>query len=230
MSGMTLVFDPEMVAKLLLASMLGAVIGLEREVHGRSAGFRTHLLVSLGSCLYVILSIDFYRTYGNSSGVGPLGVDPARIAAQVVSGIGFLGAGAIIREKSSIRGLTTAACLWVAAAIGLSCGAGRFAPAIVVTFLAFLSLLLLKKVEILLKRDTYSTVKIWSLDVDGQISHFEQVMMARQVEVVKVAIEKNVADQTIALQFQVKHHARQLASTLAEEIAGIQGVSKVWIE
>ena len=227
---MTLVFDQEMLVKLLLASVLGAVIGLEREVHGRSAGFRTHLLVSLGSCLYVILSIDFYRTFGNSSGAGPVGVDPARIAAQVVSGIGFLGAGAIIREKSSIRGLTTAACLWVAAAIGLSCGAGRFAPAVVVTFLAFLSLLLLKKVEFLLQRDTYSMVKVWSLDIDGQTALFEQAMMARQVEVVSLSIEKNVVHQTVALQFQVKHHARRLASILAEEIARIEGVSKVWIE
>ncbi|MFZ3209642.1 MAG: MgtC/SapB family protein, partial [Geobacteraceae bacterium] len=100
--------------QLLLASLLGGLIGLEREVHGRPAGFRTHLLVSLGSCLFVAVSIHFYRLYGNFSGTGPIGVDPGRVAAQVVAGIGFLGAGAIIKDKASVRGLTTAASLWVA--------------------------------------------------------------------------------------------------------------------
>src|SRR5512146_1597239 len=104
-----------MMLRLLLASVFGGLIGLEREVHGRPAGFRTHLLVSLGSCLFSLSSIEFYRMYGNFSGTVPVGVDAGRIAAQVVSGIGFLGAGAIIKERASIRGLTTAACLWVAA-------------------------------------------------------------------------------------------------------------------
>ena len=81
--------------RLLLASLLGALIGLEREIHGRPAGFRTHLLVSLGSCLFVVTSIYFYLAFGNISGTGQIGVDPGRIAAQVVTGIGFLGAGAI---------------------------------------------------------------------------------------------------------------------------------------
>src|SRR6266567_1584177 len=156
------VLDLEMVTKLLLASVLGALIGLEREVHGRPAGFRTHLLVSLGSCLFTIISIDVYRIYGNFSGVGPVGVDPGRIAAQVVTGIGFLGAGAIIRDKASVRGLTTAACLWVASAIGIACGIGLFGIALVVTTIALVSLMLLKKVEKILSKDIYVSVKIWS--------------------------------------------------------------------
>src|SRR5512145_438883 len=93
--------DVTLLARLLLASILGGMIGLEREIHGRPAGFRTHLLVSLGSCLYVLTSIQFYHIYGDFSGTGPIGVDPGRVAAQVVTGIGFLGAGAIIREKVS---------------------------------------------------------------------------------------------------------------------------------
>src|SRR5512137_519372 len=129
---MSMSFDMITLAKLLLAALLGGVIGLEREIHGRPAGFRTHLLVSLGSCLYVITSIHFYTLFGNFSGNLPVGVDPGRVAAQVVTGIGFLGAGAIIREKYSVRGLTTAACLWIAAAIGVACGVGLFGISIVV--------------------------------------------------------------------------------------------------
>ena len=145
---MTLSFDLITLGKLLLAALLGAIIGLEREIHGRPAGFRTHLLVSLGACLYVITSIHFYTVFGNFSGNQPVGVDPGRVAAQVVAGIGFLGAGAIIREKYSVRGLTTAACLWIAAAIGVACGVGLFGISIVVAILSLLSLLLLKKVEL----------------------------------------------------------------------------------
>jgi putative Mg2+ transporter-C (MgtC) family protein len=224
------VVDLEMVTKLLLASVLGALIGLEREVHGRPAGFRTHLLVSLGSCLFTIISIDVYRIYGNFSGVGMVGVDPGRIAAQVVSGIGFLGAGAIIREKASIRGLTTAACLWVAAAIGLSCGVGMYAPAIVVTLLAFVSLLLLKKVENRIRRDTYIAVMVWSADLGGQLEKVGQVMEMCQVEVLNSAIERDLEKRSVYLEFQVRSRARKLTCDLADRVAAIEGVRKVRIE
>lgn len=224
------VFDLEILTKLLLASVLGAFIGLEREVHGRPAGFRTHLLVSLGSCLFVIISIDLYRIYGNFSGVGPVGVDPGRIAAQVVTGIGFLGAGAIIREKASIRGLTTAACLWVAAAIGLSCGAGRYEPAIVVTFLAFVSLLLLKKVENLLRRDAYVAVTVWSADLEGQQAKIEQIMEQCPVQVMNVAIEKDLEKRSLVLDYQVRYRTRKLNCDLADMVAGLEGVKRVRVE
>jgi putative Mg2+ transporter-C (MgtC) family protein len=224
------VVDLEMVTKLLLASVLGALIGLEREVHGRPAGFRTHLLVSLGSCLFTIISIDVYRIYGNFSGVGMVGVDPGRIAAQVVTGIGFLGAGAIIREKASIRGLTTAACLWVAAAIGLSCGVGRYAPAIVVTLLAFVSLLLLKKVEIRLRRDTYIAVMVWSADLGGQLEKIGQVMEMCQVEVLNAAIERDLEKRSVYFEFQVMSSVRKLSSDLVDRVAAVEGVRKVRIE
>ena len=224
------VLDLEMVTKLLLASVLGALIGLEREVHGRPAGFRTHLLVSLGSCLFTIISIDVYRIYGNFTGVGPVGVDPGRIAAQVVTGIGFLGAGAIIREKASIRGLTTAACLWVAAAIGLSCGVGRYAPAIVVTLLAFVSLLLLKKIEIRLRRDTYIAVMVWSADLGGQLEKIEQIMGTCQVELLNSTIERDLEKRSVYFEFQVMSRARKMACDLVDRVAAIEGVRKVRIE
>ena len=188
------------------------------------------MLVSLGSCLFTIISIDFYRIYGNFNGIGPVGVDPARIAAQVVTGIGFLGAGAIIRERGSIRGLTTAACLWVASAIGLSCGAGRYAPAVAVTGIAFVSLLLLKKVENLLKRDNYIVVKVLSDDLEGQIGRVELAMLNCQVEVISMALVKDLEDRTLLLDFQVRHHTRELASVLADRIVLIGGVKKVWVE
>lgn len=223
-------FNLDMILRLLLASVLGGLIGLEREIHGRPAGFRTHLLVSLGSCLFVASSLEFHRMYGNFSGQGPVGVDPGRIAAQVVAGIGFLGAGAIIRERASIRGLTTAACLWIAAAIGLACGVGLFAISLAVTAISLGTLLLLKKVEVILKRDRYNSVKVWSDDVDGQLQRIEAVLAACRLELVDVDVEKDVDASRIYFEFEVKFSAGDLACRVVDEIAALAGVRKVRLE
>ncbi len=104
----------EIITRLVLAAVIGGLIGIEREFKNRPAGLRTHVLVSLGSALIMLISIDGFTNIVNQTG------DPARLAAQVVSGIGFLGAGTIMRTENSINGLTTAASLWVAAGIGLA--------------------------------------------------------------------------------------------------------------
>lgn len=124
-----------MVFRILLATVLGGVVGYERELHNRWAGFRTHILVCVGSCLVMITSI-----YLSTSFKIPAGADPGRLAAQVVSGIGFLGAGTILHSSSHIRGLTTAANLWMIAGVGLAVGCGLYIPAIVTTFLAYVIL------------------------------------------------------------------------------------------
>ncbi len=222
--------DLEMLLRLLLASVFGGLIGLEREVHGRPAGFRTHLLVSLGSCLFSLSSIEFYRMYGNFSGTVPVGVDAARIAAQVVSGIGFLGAGAIIKERASIRGLTTAACLWVAAAVGLACGTGMYLAALVVTVLAVINLLLLKKVENRLRRDTYVSVKVWSKDVEGQLERIRQLLSDCRMEVVDVSIERDLETHELYLEFDVRTGVHEGGGQLVDSIIATDGVKKVRIE
>lgn len=117
--------------RLVAAMLLGGIIGLEREYRSKDAGFRTHFLVALGAALFTIIS-----QYGFSDGVK----DTSRVAAQVVSGIGFLGAGLIVFQKNSVRGLTTAAGLWVTAAIGMACGVGMFAVSAIVTALIMIGL------------------------------------------------------------------------------------------
>lgn len=128
-----------MVIRLLIAAVLGGLIGFEREAHGRPAGLRTHILVSIGSALFTIVSANFDITR----------TDPTRIAAQVVSGIGFLGAGTIIRQGSVIRGLTTAASLWTVAAIGMAVGAGGnlIYLAVVASLIVFATLTLINRLE-----------------------------------------------------------------------------------
>jgi putative Mg2+ transporter-C (MgtC) family protein len=121
-------------ARLLVAAALGGLIGAEREIHGHPAGIRTHMLVALGSALFTVLSI-----HGFGQGPGS-GIDPTRIAAQIVTGIGFLGAGAILKDGVVIRGLTTAASLWATAAVGLATGAGEYVLAVVAAAVILVSL------------------------------------------------------------------------------------------
>lgn len=134
--------DIEIIKRLLIAVILSGLIGLERESHGRAAGLRTHILVCLGSTLITLTSIHIFEIYKGVSNI-----DPARIAAQVVSGIGFLGAGTIIRSRASIRGLTTAASLWTVAGIGLAVGVGFYQGAYTTTLLVLITLFLLNKIE-----------------------------------------------------------------------------------
>jgi putative Mg2+ transporter-C (MgtC) family protein len=128
--------NSEVLASLLLSVLLGAVVGVERELTHKPAGLRTHMLVSLGSCLFTLISISF-------------SVDPARIAAGIVTGIGFIGAGTILAERERVVGITTAASLWVTAAIGLTAGIGDYLLASTVTVLVLFILfskMILKKI------------------------------------------------------------------------------------
>ncbi len=146
--------------RILASAALGALLGLERGIHGRAAGLRTHILVSSGSAVFMIMSI--YIASRGLTGKSGLDVvaDPGRIAAQIVTGIGFLGAGAIIKEGFTVRGLTTAASLWITAAIGMACGAGFYLIAGSATVIALFSLVVLNYLEKLYTKDVYRTLTV----------------------------------------------------------------------
>lgn len=137
----------QMLFKLILAAILGGLVGLEREYRQRPAGFRTYLLVSLGSCLFTILSI---KVLGFPAGAG---FDPTRIAAQVVTGIGFIGAGVIFRHEEKVEGITTAAGLWVAAAIGMGVASGYYFISIATAVLILILLPLSQKIINIFKKE-----------------------------------------------------------------------------
>jgi len=123
----------EALLRITLAAVFGGAIGLEREFREREAGLRTHMLVSVGSALFTITSAYGFHDFLVHNGGGVIRADPTRVAAQIVTGIGFLGAGAIIRQGLAVRGLTTAATLWVVAAIGLASGSGYYSAALMTT-------------------------------------------------------------------------------------------------
>lgn len=133
-----LTLQADLAFRLVVASALGALVGLEREIHQHPAGMRTHLLVSFGSAMFTVMSLfGFVGVLASGEGTAP---DPTRIAAQIVTGIGFLGAGAIIKYGTSIRGLTTAGSLWATSAIGMAAGAGQPLIAVVGTAIVLFSL------------------------------------------------------------------------------------------
>jgi uncharacterized membrane protein YhiD involved in acid resistance len=132
------------ILSFLAAGLFGSVIGIEREARDKGAGLRTHTLVSLGSCLFTVISVDSAANLMNG--------DPSRIAAQIVSGIGFLGGGAIIQEREKVHGLTTAATIWISAAIGMACGMREIIEGLIVTALTLIFLFAFRKFSRTLRR------------------------------------------------------------------------------
>jgi putative Mg2+ transporter-C (MgtC) family protein len=139
--------DWDVLVRILVAAALGGIVGIERELRDQPAGFRTHMLVSLGACLFTLVGAFGFQGLTGDQDVAAVNADVTRVASQVVVGIGFLGGGAILRHGSTIRGLTTAASLWVTAAVGLAVGMGFYFGATAVAIVAVVALAGLKPIE-----------------------------------------------------------------------------------
>jgi len=191
--------------RLAFACGLGAAIGFEREIRDREAGIRTHLLVSLGSALFTVVSAYGFHEF-LASGDNVVRADPSRIAAQIVTGIGFLGAGAIIREGLSVRGLTTAATLWVVAAIGMACGAGYYWPALATTALTIfalwpLRLIAYRLIEQIKPEENRITVELREgaalTDLLALVHHVRHIEVSEEVDRRVVQLETPDADEEL---------------------------------
>jgi putative Mg2+ transporter-C (MgtC) family protein len=200
--------------RLVLAAVLGAAIGLEREIHDHPAGMRTHLLVSLGSAGFTVLSIGAFQAPG---------ADPARVAAQVVTGVGFLGAGAILKEGATIRGLTTAASLWAVAAVGMAAGAGALLVALTITAIAILSLWPLRRVAArFIGRDPHRLQLALSVTDPRMLSHVVAVIAERGGTIAHMS----TTGHTGRLDADLDVRAEDLAAgaTITAAVAEIDGV------
>ena len=208
--------------RLVLSAIFGAAIGFEREINGHPAGMRTHLLVSLGSALFTVLS-----AYGFAPATPATPVDPTRIAAQIVSGIGFLGAGAILKDGLSIRGLTTAASLWATAAVGLAAGAGQQILATVGTLIILFSLWPLSRLADRIRgmEKRLLTIRLTLTEIDPLVDVFATIT-DRQVEIIGVDTER-----TPSGRFKVDLDLRvRPTSDLAGAIAAIASLPGVGVE
>ncbi len=206
----------EIILKLLLGTLLGGVIGFERQTHGRPAGFRTQLLVCV-SCVLLMIISDGY--YADSTRSGLMRIDPTRIAAGAMTGVGFLGAGVILKTGASVQGLTTAACVWIVSAIGLAVGAGQYVAAIFGFVITFVSLWFLRLLETRMPRTVYKFVTLIT-DSTGDEKTIREVFEEKGFMVTKMDYEIQFPEKERTFVFTVagKHSSpiRQVIETLSE--------------
>ena len=213
--------------KIILAVIAGGIIGLEREKHGRPAGLRTHLLVAAGSCLMMIVSEAFFLKYGDLPGSGVVRLDPGRAAAQIITGIGFLGAGVIIKEGFIVRGLTTAACLWMVSGIGMAFGMGLISAGIIGTLVALFSLIALKKLEPIIKKDRYLHIHVTACAEPDIYPQLESIFSANDLRLSNRESDWNINENKVAYRFVLTRHKKRIGQDLSRLIGGIEGVQKV---
>lgn len=221
-----------MLMRLLFAALLGGLIGWERERRNKQAGLKTHLLVAVGSTLIMLTSI-----YGFDSALinhPNARFDPARLAAQVVSGIGFLGAGAILRRSNHIiSGLTTAATLWVAAAIGLSVGSGFYWPAIITTAIVLVSTLVLNKLEsrfLFIKKSGSLKIIIEAGDRPVHVSTITELLQKANMTVEGMIVNNDATEDDstkVTMEFRVYSFNSKGINGLFEQLWQVEGIKQV---
>lgn len=213
----------EIVFKLALACILGGIVGLERESLNRPAGFRTYTVVCVGSALAMVVSIDmFAQAYRHVT------ADPGRIAAQVVSGIGFLGAGTIMKEGATIRGLTTAAGLWVVACIGLAVGAGMYMAAIVTTVMILFVLIYFARFE---HRFTgmrlYKGIVMLVDDQPGQVGVIGSILGDMDVLIKEINLDREETENQLEIELLLQLPAETHIMEVIQKLSAVPGLHHI---
>ncbi|HEY7371001.1 MAG TPA: MgtC/SapB family protein [Polyangia bacterium] len=218
----------ELLVRILLGTLLGAVIGFERDLHGRPAGLRTHSIVALASATFMVIStrFSFFQDYRPGQLVE---TDPSRIAASVVSGIGFLGAGAILRTGITVRGLTTAAGLWLVAAIGMAAGGGMYAVAVFVTVVGLAALTLLRRFED--RGETIARQRVTvTMEAGAQLVSSVVEALGQRVAVISQEEYERAPDGRVRVALEVRTPAAVPGHELARALDALKGVQTVKIE
>jgi putative Mg2+ transporter-C (MgtC) family protein len=227
MGGLSLV-EADLMFRLVLAILLGGAIGLERESRGRPAGLRTHILVCMGATIIMIASTRMAILSQTLPSASRIQVDPGRIAAGVVTGIGFLGAGAIIRIGDLVRGLTTAGCIWFVAALGITIGQGLYPLAIVSTILALGVLLALTQVERRIQPVVYRSIVVLAALAQAEAIETDcrALLAEREIHLQDIANRLSVAEDRAEVTFKisVRHHLQ--ASAVLRAVAALPGVTE----
>ncbi len=211
------------IVKLLLAAFLGSLIGLEREYHGRPAGLRTHMLVSIGAAMITICGLSIAGSDSNP------GAEVSRIVAGVVTGIGFLGAGAIIRTSDFVRGLTTAACIWFVAALGVTIGLGEYLMALSSTAVALLVLIILPFFEKRLADLKYRDVVILGENMEPEllVENCSRILESYNIGIHDIEIEIERDGNSISLLYHLWIRKLKNKLELLNALSGVKGVIKV---
>lgn len=222
------------ILKLLIALIASGAIGFEREAHGQAAGFRTYIIVGVGSCLMMLLSLHIENLYINSSDHSLLRIDPGRIASYAIASMGFLGAGAIIKGKGSVRGLTTAAGLWVVTGIGLAIGAGKIPAALCTTVLILLTLYCAHPLRNLLHRRIYIFLSVKFKNNDASLEKVKEVVTKYPSFAIQfINYEHNAAAETITYRIRLfcDHKGEKYWPEIVKKVSALNNVQEVkWEE
>ena len=208
--------DTVVLQRLLLITLIAGAIGFERERHGRAAGFRTHILVGVGSCLVMLTGLYLMDMFA-----GRVELDPTRMAAQVISGIGFLGAGTILRFRASVRGLTTAASLWAVGGIGLAVGAGFVHGAVITGFIVMVILFGFSRLEHAMRRDWYQTLVIETTATGQELARIRGLLAEYDIEIRDFDIKEDPQPDRVRLEFQVKLLADQPKEEIVTQLLSL---------
>ncbi|MHB1361545.1 MAG: MgtC/SapB family protein [Thermoleophilia bacterium] len=214
----------EEVIRIIIGAALGGLVGLDREIRGQAAGLRTHTLVAVGSTLFALVSIFGFEGVAGSAGQ-VLTYDPSRVAAQIVVGIGFLGAGAIMRHGTSVKGLTTAASLWVVAALGLAVGCGYYLGAITVSVLLFLTLRAMRTAEDWLinwVRPDEATLTIRIENKKAESHDVLEFLEHRKIRVRELSVDRTPEDTQLRLYIKLPGDIKP--EQVVKDISGAAGV------
>jgi putative Mg2+ transporter-C (MgtC) family protein len=217
----------DITVKLLLAALAGGLIGVERESHGRPAGLRTNLLVSVGSCVMVIISETFHLKYAMFGVDSALRLDPSRVAAQIVTGIGFIGAGVILKEGASVRGLTTAASLWTVAGLGMAFGMGFYSLGTIATLLVLVSLNFLKKLDPMIKKDRFLTLAVTAVNREGLLDELQEIFSARKLQVTDISSHVDLVTGELFYQMMITQQQKRIGHELTIVIKQLEGIKKI---
>jgi len=228
-------FDPKLfgsyelaiLVKLFLAALAGGLVGWEREKRGRPAGLRTNLLVSVGACTVMIISETFALKYGAHDGQSLLRLDPSRTAAQIVTGIGFLGAGVIIKEGATVRGLTTAATLWVVAGLGMAFGMGFFSLGALSTITVLVGLLFLKQFDWTIKKDRFLLLTVTARRRESLYDDLLQLVEERGLRISGISSQVDLENNEIFLKMMLKQRQDNIGRELTRAIEKFEGIKKI---
>jgi len=220
-------YELDLLIKLFFAAVAGGLVGLERERHGRPAGLRTNILVSVGACAMMIISESFYLKYGMRDVESAVRFDPSRVAAQIVTGIGFLGAGVILKEGISVRGLTTAASLWVVASLGMAFGMGHFTLGAITTALVLASLVFLKKLDPLMRKDRYLTLTVTAEKRMELYDELQLIFEEQGLNVSDLSSNVDLVNDEIFFQVVVTQQQKRIGRELTVAILQLDGIKKV---
>jgi len=225
----TIHFD--MILRLLLAAVLGGIVGMERGSGDRPAGFRTHILVCAGSALIMLVSMYGFEGFDSVPLKYPNNRDSARIAAQVVSGIGFLGAGTILHEGITVRGLTTAASLWMISAIGLATGAGMYLVSIVATIITFTTLTTFHSVE---KRFAAANsksdkkyIRVVASNTPGLVAQVAAFLAQSGIKVKTINVQNSSANDKVVLELYLRFNKELDLGIVMDGLQQIEGVRSI---